>query len=91
MNNNQLKLNFGEEPIRSCLLITEIKIKKVSSIYHVFTEKKISDEEVRDRLKKGGFTIDSRHGRLNVVPSPQRKQGKFYIADIEFLPFALND
>jgi hypothetical protein len=83
MISNQLKLNFEEpSPPSAC----NLKTKEVSDLIHLVARQKISVDEVRKRLIDGGFTVIYAHGRLRVVASEQRKQGKFLIADVEFLP-----
>ncbi len=82
----QLKLNFEEPHKSSASLVRNLKTKEISQLIRIVSRQEISADEVRKRLKANGFTVIYTYGRLRVVPSMQRKQGKFCIADVEFLP-----
>lgn len=86
MIHKQLRLNFEEPSKPSASLVCNLKTKEISQLIRIIARQEISTDEVRRRLKANGFTVIYAYGRLRVVPSKQRKQGKFCIADVEFLP-----
>lgn len=80
MNSKQLHLNLEPPSARG------LKTRATSNLIFIVAQQSVSPDEVRKRLKHGGFSIQYRYGILNVIPSKLEKQGRFCLADVEFLP-----
>lgn len=56
-----------------------------SDLIRLLTKQKISRDDVRERAKKGHFTIPYSHGTLIFTPSHRSKQGERYRLNLEIL------
>ncbi|WP_341531653.1 hypothetical protein WKK05_38715 (plasmid) [Nostoc sp. UHCC 0302] len=62
--------------------------KKVTELYQILANERVSTTEIRQRAKKGNLQLSYPHGILRIIPSHQSKSGNMWRWDVIFSPIS---
>ncbi|MBD2483324.1 hypothetical protein [Planktothrix sp. FACHB-1365] len=82
----QLNLNHLEFPVANGLTT-----EKVREFLEIVAKEKLSSQEIRTRAKNGKLEVGYPYGILQIVPSQEKKFGKFWRWDIVLSPVSMSD